>query len=160
MDDIHLQSGRPVLFVHCTPLPDVGSSTTTHESVRVDTITTSATLIMVEPCVAIISICLPTIHPVLRDLIAWSTIEYLKMLYRIKRVIQGDLLETPKTDDVERAEVEPMSSRSASREFSPKRRHQQECSEDVIETSSDYELGDEYVFPDKPVVIKGQVMYV
>ncbi|KAL8808036.1 MAG: hypothetical protein Q9182_000314 [Xanthomendoza sp. 2 TL-2023] len=44
-------------------------------------------LIIVEPCVAIISVCLPTMGPALQDLASYSTIEYLKMICRIKTAV-------------------------------------------------------------------------
>ncbi|KAL8805634.1 MAG: hypothetical protein Q9200_005357 [Gallowayella weberi] len=54
---------------------------------RVDAIAPAAMLIIVEPCVAIISVCLPTMGPALQDLASYSTIEYLKMICRIKTAV-------------------------------------------------------------------------
>ncbi|KAL9597902.1 MAG: hypothetical protein Q9219_004855 [cf. Caloplaca sp. 3 TL-2023] len=55
-----------------------------------NTIINSAILIVVEPCVAIISICLPTMMPALRDLASYTTIEYLKAICRIKTAFQKE----------------------------------------------------------------------
>ncbi|KAI4239880.1 MAG: hypothetical protein L6R40_005432 [Gallowayella cf. fulva] len=52
-----------------------------------DAIVPAAMLIIVEPCVAIISVCLPTMGPALQDIASYSTIEYLKMICRIKTAV-------------------------------------------------------------------------
>ncbi|KAL9629840.1 MAG: hypothetical protein Q9204_005049 [Flavoplaca sp. TL-2023a] len=60
----------------------------------------AAKLIIIEPCVAIICVCLPTIRPALQDIAAWSTIEYFKMIRRIK-----DAVAPESSPSVERAKV-------------------------------------------------------
>lgn len=72
-----------------------------------DAIAPAAKLIIVEPCVAIICVSLPTIGPALQDTAAYFTIEYLKMIRRIK-----DAVAPERSPSVERAKVDtPMAMR-------------------------------------------------
>ena len=65
-----------------------------------DAIAPAAKLIIIEPCVAIICVGLPTIRPALQDLAAYSTIEYLKLILWIKTAVDPE-----RSSSVERAEV-------------------------------------------------------
>ncbi|KAL9009474.1 MAG: hypothetical protein Q9180_009398, partial [Flavoplaca navasiana] len=65
-----------------------------------DAIAPAAKLIIIEPCVAIICVGLPTIGPALQDIAAYSTIEYFKMIRRIK-----DAVDSERSPSVERAKV-------------------------------------------------------
>ncbi|KAL9578252.1 MAG: hypothetical protein Q9212_005830 [Teloschistes hypoglaucus] len=76
-----------------------------------DTVAESAILIVVEPCVAIISACIPTLAPAYRDMTSWSIIEYKKMVCRLTNTAFEP--EPKRSSSVERAVVDdgPMSER-------------------------------------------------
>lgn len=76
-----------------------------------DTIARSAILIVVEPCVAIISACIPTLAPAYRDTKSWSIIEVKKMFCRLTHTVF--VFEPERPSSVERAVVDdaPMSER-------------------------------------------------
>lgn len=57
-------------------------------------------LVIVEPCLAVICVCLPTIAPALQDIASYSTIEYLKMICRIKTAVAPQ-----RSPSTERAEI-------------------------------------------------------
>lgn len=69
-----------------------------------DTLVESAILIIVEPCVAIVSACIPTLAPAVRDMTSWSIIEYKKMILRITNT----QFEPDRPLSVERATVEEL----------------------------------------------------
>ncbi|CAL8582426.1 hypothetical protein XPA_008090 [Xanthoria parietina] len=60
----------------------------------------AAMLVIVEPCLAVICVCLPTIAPALQDIASYSTIEYLKMICRIKTAVAPQ-----RSPSTERAEI-------------------------------------------------------
>ncbi|KAL8896769.1 MAG: hypothetical protein Q9207_007546 [Kuettlingeria erythrocarpa] len=124
------------------------------------TITTVILLIVAEPCVAMISICLPGIQPVLQDIAAYSTIEYLKMLCRIRTVVGAgnscDARISARKYDARRYSTRPSPSTTG-----PKSRYQRkEHAGEAVEVSIGYEDGDEELYPDGPVIIRGRVMDV
>lgn len=117
-----------------------------------DTITTATLLIIVEPCVAIISVCLPGIQPIPRDIASWSIIEYMKIVARFQTAMHGE-----RASDVEIADI-PLEPPSPATK--PRQQYQEGNGGEVIEASSDYEDGDEDLYPDGPVMIKGRLMNV
>ncbi|KAL8993560.1 MAG: hypothetical protein Q9169_006256 [Polycauliona sp. 2 TL-2023] len=73
----------------------------THDSIpSADDIAPIAILLVVEPCIAIIFICLPTIGPALQDIASYSTIEYKKFMCRIKMASEPE-----RSPSVQRAEI-------------------------------------------------------
>ncbi|KAL8919706.1 MAG: hypothetical protein Q9208_006659 [Pyrenodesmia sp. 3 TL-2023] len=120
-----------------------------------DTIAAAVLLIVVEPCVAIISICLPAIQPILQDIATWSTIQCTKTVAWIQTAINGE-----SAPDVAMAMVYDESSRPPSAATQPRPQCQKKHDGQVIEASSDYEDGDEDFYPDGPVMIKGRLMNV
>ena len=123
-----------------------------------DTVVPSAILIIAEPCVAIISICLPTMLPVLRDLASWSTIEYKKMMCRIKTALDGQ--NPPDSERILAPAVVEGRDTTTARVCKVRLASRQERVDGMVEISCGYEEGDEGVFPTKPVLIRGRVMSV
>ncbi|KAL8764111.1 MAG: hypothetical protein Q9184_000253 [Pyrenodesmia sp. 2 TL-2023] len=119
------------------------------------TLTTAALLVVVEPCVAIISVCLPGIQPVLSDIASYLTIEHMKMGARIQTAINRESASDVETAMVYNAPWRPPSPTTKSRPG-----YQQEHGGQVTEASSDYEDGDEDLYPDGPVMIRGRLMNV
>ncbi|KAI4175543.1 MAG: hypothetical protein LQ346_008056 [Caloplaca aetnensis] len=123
-----------------------------------DSISTVFLVVVVEPCVAIISVCLPGIQPVLQDIAAYSTIEYLKMLCRIRTFFGAGNLCDARTAGKYNA---PRYTTRPSPATEPKcgcQRREHGC--EAIEVSIGYEDGDEELYPDGPVIIRGRVMDV
>ncbi|KAI4107060.1 MAG: hypothetical protein LQ339_002756 [Xanthoria mediterranea] len=65
-----------------------------------DAIAPAAMLVIVEPCLAVICVCLPTIAPALQDIASYPTIEYLKMICQIKTAVAPE-----RSPSTERAEI-------------------------------------------------------
>ncbi|KAL8751151.1 MAG: hypothetical protein Q9199_006610 [Rusavskia elegans] len=120
-----------------------------------DAIAPAAMLIIVEPCVAIICVCLPTIVPALQDIASYSTIEYLKTICRIRTAVASE-----RSPSVERAEVYTPIDRSGKKIYG----HRSAISPD-LESQLQEENGEEEreisqspleEIPEKPVMARGR----
>ena len=114
-------------------------------------------LLVVEPCIAIICICLPTIAPALQDITSYSTIEYLKMVCRIKTAVALE-----RSPSVERAEVyTPTVMRERNRSLPvlglPWVSELLKDEESVIASAPSESLGE---IPEKPIMARGRWMSV
>ncbi|KAL8933472.1 MAG: hypothetical protein Q9216_006349 [Gyalolechia sp. 2 TL-2023] len=136
-------------FVQCRPFEYIWDKT-----LPGDTIRTWAILVISEPCVAIISICLPTTLPVLRDIASYTTIEYKKALCRITTVLEEI---RPSSEQVT---MEVSETRSNVPLHTPQLGIRHAPADEIIEVSSEYEDGDESTFPTKPIFIGGRMMSV
>ncbi|KAL8825460.1 MAG: hypothetical protein Q9170_007783 [Blastenia crenularia] len=118
------------------------------------TIAISATMIIAEPCVAIISICLPTTLPVIRDARSYSIIEYKKMMLRITTVLEG---RPPSPPLPKRAMTEDSATKGRAPVYGGVRGG---SGDGIVEVSSAYEDGDEDSYPVEPVRVQGRLMSV
>lgn len=122
-----------------------------------DAIAPAAMLIIVEPCVAIICVCLPTIAPGLQDIASYSTIEYLKMVCRIKTAVASERIPS-----VERAEVDTPIDRSGKRIYghrctiSPDLESQLQEEEENGEGEREISQSSLGEIPEKPVMARGR----
>ncbi|KAL8667139.1 MAG: hypothetical protein Q9168_007334 [Polycauliona sp. 1 TL-2023] len=104
------------------PVPATGQTLLTIPLRSADTIVPIEILLVIEPCIAIIGICLPTIGPALQDIASYSTIEYKKMMCRIKMATERE-----RSPSVERAEIYAPIDKSGMRIYE----HLQDLSPDV-----------------------------